>query len=43
MFCSSQYHLRTRTHNLDHHILTSAKKTPIVGVPGRGIYSVLFL
>jgi hypothetical protein len=40
---SSKDHLRTGTHNLDHPISCRCKKTWIVGMPRRGICSVLFL
>jgi hypothetical protein len=39
---SSQDHLRTVIRDLDHHISYRCKKTPIVGVLGRGICSMLF-
>jgi hypothetical protein len=39
---SSQDHLGTGTCDLTHPVLAGAKNS-IVGTPGRGIYSVLFL
>jgi hypothetical protein len=38
---STQDHLRTGTRNLDYPISCLCKKTPVDGMPGRGICSVL--